>query len=273
VSVQDIFPESLQSQRRAGSNLAGRALAALDRWIARRAAAIVVISERFAEHYRRRRGVEAARIHVVPNWMPAKPADESPDAAEACRQRHGISRDALLLVYGGNVGVSAAVETVIPVLEQVGDVHLLIAGEGASLDLCRRLAARVAPDRIHFESPWTDTMGVLHAADIVVLPTRANQSATSVPSKLISYFLSARPVIAVALDDSDTASAVRDAGAGVVVRPDDPGALAEAIRAMSQLTAAERSSMGRAGLAWAKANMTAEACLPRLAEIIEQVSR
>src|SRR5205814_8020709 len=113
LSVQDIYPESLMSQRRRGSGLAARVLLALDRWIVRGAAAVVVISERFAEHYRRTRGLEASRIHVVPNWLPSAETEERAGASDACRDRNAIPRDAFLLVYGGNVGVSASVETAI----------------------------------------------------------------------------------------------------------------------------------------------------------------
>ena len=204
LSVQDIYPESLLSQRRRGSTVVARLLLAVDRRVARAAAAVVCISTRFADHYRRTRGVETSRIYVVPNWRSAEGTEEEPGSAAACRDRLGISRDAFLVIYGGNVGISAGVEQVIEAFRELGDtpeIHLLVAGAGASLDACRRLAAEVAPSRMHFEERWTGTMSVLHAADIAVLPTLAAQSMVSVPSKLISYLLAARPVAATALPD------------------------------------------------------------------------
>ncbi|HEX9368806.1 MAG TPA: glycosyltransferase family 4 protein [Vicinamibacterales bacterium] len=273
ISVQDIYPESLASQRRPGSGVLTRVLVAIDRRVVRGAAAVVVISETFAEHYRRLRGVDPARLHVVRNWLSAEGTEEDPAAAGACRDRHGIPRAAFLLVYGGSVGRAAAVETAIEAVRDLDDVYFLIAGEGASLDDCRRLAARIAPERVRFENPWPGTMDVLHAADALVLPTLAGQSAVSVPSKLIGYLLAGRPVVAAVLDASDTAATVLDSGAGLVVAPGDPRRLAEAIRAMRILPADERRRMGRAGRTWAVANVTAEACLPRLVDVIEEASR
>lgn len=272
VSVQDIYPESLASQRRPGSRLVSRVLLAIDRGVVRSAAAVVVISKTFAEHYRRLRGVDPSRLHVVRNWLPGDGTEEVPGPADACRDRHGIPRDAFLLVYGGSVGTSAAVETAIDAVGGLDGMHLLIAGEGASLEQCRRLAARVAPGRIHFEHPWTGTMDVLHAADALVLPTLAGQSAVSVPSKLTGYLLAGRPVVAAVLDTSDTAATILESGSGVVVSPDDPRRLADAIRAMTRLSAEERRGMGRSGRAWAIANVTAAACLPRLVKVVEAVS-
>jgi glycosyltransferase involved in cell wall biosynthesis len=276
VSVQDIYPESLTSQQRTGSGVAGSVLMAIDRRIMRGAAAVVVISERFAGHYRRTRGVDPSRIHVVPNWLSSLGTEEVRGPAESSRDRNGIPSEAFLLTYGGNVGVSAAVETVIEAfrhLQNEADVHLLVAGDGASLDNCRRLAAEIDPRRIHFQNPWSGTMDVLHAADAVVLPTRGAQSTASVPSKLISYLLAGRPVLALAVAGSDTADAVLASGAGVVVEPDDPGALAQAIRSMKRLPREERQRMGRAGRAWAMANVTTEVCLPRMIAIVESVAR
>jgi len=276
LSVQDVYPESLTSQGRRGSGLAARLLLAIDRWIVRKAKALVVISRRFAEHYQRTRSVDASRIHIVANWLSSEGTEEIGDVASACRDRNGIPSDAFLVTYGGNVGVAAAVETVIEAFRHIDDaqnVHLLVAGDGASLDDCRRLAAEIAPGRIHFQTQWRSTMDVLHAADAVVLPTRAAQSNVSVPSKLISYLLAGRPVIAAALPESDTAAMVLESGAGVVVEPDDPIALAGAVRKMAERTRDERLRTGSAGRAYAMASMTTEACLPRLIDIVESAAR
>jgi glycosyltransferase involved in cell wall biosynthesis len=270
-SVHDVYPETLVSQRRAGVGIIGRVLLAIDRVVVRRAVAVVVVSNRFAEYYRRTRGVEASRMHIVPDWLPSAGTEEAPGAGEASRARNGIPAGAFLLTFGGNITISAAVETVIEAFRHVddNDVHLLVAGAGASLDDCRRLAAEIAPRRIHFESPWTGKMDVLYAADAVVLPTHADQSMVSVPSKLINYLLSARPVLAMAQPGSDTAATILASGCGVLIPPDDMRALADAIGAMKGLPGEERQRMGRAGRAWAMANVVSEVCLPRLIAVVE----
>lgn len=277
LSVQDVYPESLTSQGRSGRGFVVRILRAIDRWIVQNAKALVVISRNFAEIYRRTREVESSRIHVVPNWLSSEGTEDASDAAEACRSRNGIPRDAFLVTYGGNVGVAAAVETVIEMFRHLSDapkVHLLVAGEGASLDDCWRLAAAIAPDRIHFQNVWPgNTMDVLHAADAVILPTRAAQSQVSVPSKLISYLLAGRPVIAAVLRESDTAAMVIESGAGVVVNPDDPKGLAGAVREMAQRSRDERLRIGSAAREWAMTHVTTEACLPRLIDIVESAAR
>ena len=67
---------------------------------------------------------------------------------------------------------------------------------------------------------------ILGAADVLILPTRVRQSLVSVPSKLMSYMLAARPVIALALPQSDLAEVVERSGCGWIVEPDQPERLA-----------------------------------------------
>lgn len=273
VSVQDVYPESLVSQGRlASSSVIHRAILAIDRFVVRKAAGVILISPQFARHYAETRGLDESTMRVVPNWLSHEGTEESPEASAECRVRNGIPSDAFLLTYGGNVGAAAGVETIIDAFARPGidpHVHLLVAGEGASLAACRRLAFRAAPDRIHFQPQWPGGLDVLHAADVVVLSTRGAQSAASVPSKLISYLFSARPVIAMALEGSATAEVVREAGCGMVIPPDDVRRFAESVAAFSAMPAETRRELGRAGRAWALANVTRDVCLPVVLDLLE----
>ena len=217
ISIQDVYPEALVAQHRIRDDgLLARFMRWIDRLIARHSADVIVISESFAEVYRNRRGVPADRVHVIPNWVDERAISSDSDGAEI-RAEMGIPADAFLMVYGGNVGVAAGLEGVIQAFDtwplDTPKPYLLVAGAGASLDACRTLAARVASDHVRFLTPWpTEKTGpVLSAADVLVLPTQGAQSLVSVPSKLISYMLSGRPVIAQAIPGSDLAHTVEDA--------------------------------------------------------------
>jgi colanic acid biosynthesis glycosyl transferase WcaI len=276
LSVQDLYPESLASQGRVASNAwLSRMVQRIDRWIAHSARALVVISERFAETYRSVRGVQKDRIHVIPNWG-RDPGIGVSEAGDDIRLRMGITPDAFLLVYGGNVGVAAGVETVVEAMRHVKNerVVLLVAGAGDRLQSCRALAAGMQRDSVRLLSPWpTDqTLPVLTAADVLVLPTLADQSLSSVPSKLISYSLAARPVLALALPKCDLAAAIDEAGGGWVIAPDDPRALAAMIDQISTLGRNELRRIGAAARDYALSHYTDTVCVPQLAEIIERAA-
>jgi colanic acid biosynthesis glycosyl transferase WcaI len=69
VSIQDLYPESFLAQRRlSDTHVIVRLLRAIAERIARSSRFIVVISDRFAEIYRRTRGVGDRWLRVIPNW-------------------------------------------------------------------------------------------------------------------------------------------------------------------------------------------------------------
>src|SRR5258707_12055727 len=121
VSVQDVYPESLVAQGRlVSSSIIHRAVLAVDRFVVRKAAGVILISPQFARRYTETRGLDESTMHVVPNWLSHEGTEESPGASAECRARNGIPSDAFLLSYGGNVGGAAGVETIIETFSRHG---------------------------------------------------------------------------------------------------------------------------------------------------------
>jgi colanic acid biosynthesis glycosyl transferase WcaI len=142
------------------------------------------------------------------------------------------------------------------------------------LAACRSLAREVSVDRISFHTPWPaeETSKVLGAADVLILPTRGSQSLVSMPSKLISYMLAARPIIALSLPQTDLAEVVEQSGCGWIVEPDRPDLLATKIKEAMASGPATLVQRGRAGREFALQQFTREECLPRVIEIVEKAA-
>ena len=267
LSVQDVYPESLMSQGRLStSGWLYRLLRKCDQIISRSATELIVISLGFRKLYETDRGISVQRLHMIPNWGDGKRIQGDSIVAAQFRQKLGIPADAFVAVYAGNVGVASNAEILVDVFAKLKThpwIYLVIAGEGARLDTCRVKIAQQNLDRILIHSPWkTDETGpVLEMADILLLPTKAEQSLLSIPSKLISYFLSARPVVAAVLPESDTAMAVLNNGAGWVVEPDSVEAMLGAVLAASKLSAEKLRQMGKAGRDYANSESYARSML------------
>lgn len=274
LSVQDVYPESLVSQGRIREGgLFSRGMLWVDRGIARRSRALIVLSERWAWLYQNGRGVPASRISVIPNWFEVGAIDYTVGRAPG-RALLGIPEDAFVLAYGGNVGVAAGVETVIEAFSLVKEkqnLYLVIAGEGSRLEACRERATQVDPKRIIFRSPWPqeETSMILSIADVLVLPTQGRQSLASVPSKLVAYLLAERPVLALTQEESDLAEVIRSAGCGWVVPPDKPQRLADKINEVIRTPQSDLKMQGSAGRDFAISRFTSETCLTRVVELIE----
>ena len=71
---------------------------------------------------------------------------------------------------------------------------------------------------------------VMMAGDVHIVTVKRGLEGVVVPSKLYSTLAAGRPVLAVAPKESDAARIVTECGCGVAVDPDDPAAVAVAIR-------------------------------------------
>lgn len=276
-SVQDLYPESLiLLGRLSPRGLAARALRAIDRRISRGSRFVIVISARFEETYRVSRGIRAERLLVIPNWGDSSVVPEA-ESSRRFRETLGVGADERLVAFGGNIGVAAGADRIVEAARLLGDgdrVRIVIAGGGSEAERVRRLAAEIADRRVIVHSPWPseETAALLGAADAFVLPTYGEQSLASVPSKLIAYLQAGKPVLAVALPESDLARAVEGAGAGWVVPPDHPARLAEALREIGRAPAETLRALGDAGARYARENLSRERCLPRVIDALDRAA-
>ncbi len=70
---------------------------------------------------------------------------------------------------------------------------------------------------------------VLAAGDLHLVPLRTGLARSSVPSKLYSILAAGRPVLASVDADTEVATTIERAGAGVSVLPEDPDAFCAAL--------------------------------------------
>jgi putative colanic acid biosynthesis glycosyltransferase WcaI len=274
ISVQDIYPESLISLKKIkpGGPVA-RMLKSFDTCIARAASALVVISERAEHIYSRERGIPHKQIHCIANWRPKR---ERP-TVEMARQQRDIWRvkaDTFLIVFAGSVVPACGLEVVIHAVSRLKDgplAHLMIAGSGSDLDSCKRMVEQLQTGNVEFGGSFLEeqTFEILAAASILILPTQGDQSLVSMPSKLISYMMSGRPIVALACPESDLARVVNTSGCGWTVAPGDVDGLAQLIRTILPLESSELARRGSLGREYALAHFSTEACLPRLITVME----
>ncbi|WP_366180177.1 glycosyltransferase family 4 protein [Actinomyces timonensis] len=192
----------------------------------RRADAIVTTTESFAQALRERgmRRVEVIRNSAAPSdWaLPAPPP-----------RRHGDDgRPELRVVYLGTVGrsqgLAAAVEAAALAERRGARLRLRIVGDGARAARIRATAERlgapvemlplVAPGAVAEHYTWADTV-------LVSLQDWPAMSMT-VPSKLYEALATGRHISGAVAGEA--AGIIRSASAGLVVPPQDPGALAAA---------------------------------------------
>jgi glycosyltransferase involved in cell wall biosynthesis len=112
---------------------------------------------------------------------------------------------------------------------------------------------------------------VLAAADMLLVNQRASVTNMSLPGKLTSYFASGRPLVAAVSPESETARELAATGSGVLVTPDQPGLLLEAIRKLAA-DPDRQDELGGAGARYAHTTLSAAQALAGLTDLVETVA-
>ena len=112
-------------------------------------------------------------------------------------------------------------------------------------DIVAGLASEKGLRNVHFhpQVPLDEIPPILAASDALLVPLSGHPTFEQfVPSKMVDFMATGKPVILSAAGES--ARILVRAGAGVVVRPESPADLAEAIRWLAEHPA-EAAAMGK----------------------------
>ncbi|HZC43969.1 MAG TPA: glycosyltransferase [Acidobacteriaceae bacterium] len=174
------------------------------------------------------------------------------------RRMLGIAEDEILV---GNIscfrkvkGIPQFIDAARIVLQQEPRMRFLVVGDGSEYGLvAERIRRYGLGDRIHLAGQQTDVFPYLAAMDIGVLSSLAEGFSNS----LLEYMASGLPAIATEVGGNREALE----GAGILVAPDNPEALAEAILELrpealrQQLALAARQRVERFSLPRAEKRM------------------
>jgi glycosyltransferase involved in cell wall biosynthesis len=182
------------------------------------------------------------------------------------RERLGLPKDAAICLHAGNMGYKQNLENVIEcarlAAERDGRLLFVLMGDGNRRSYLEGLAGQYKLPNVCFLPLQSKALfpNALAAADLLLVNQRGTVGDMSLPGKLTAYFVSGQPVIAAVARDSETAREVAVSGAGVVVEPDDPGALLDAIEGLLG-DPAKCDRLGAAGKRFAREKLTPSAAL------------
>lgn len=184
--------------------------------------------------------------------------DEKPFLEYFKRQDMRPSDNTFTFMYVGNVGPLAGIEVLFDAFEKtkLNDARLVIAGSGPAKDDLRLKARHYACTIEFWDVPTGKVPETQAKADVLLLPVKKGYARYSVPSKLIAYMFSAKPIIASVDSDSDTAKCVKESGAGWVVEPDDAQRIAAIMRNAFRKPRHVLNEMGEKGLAFSVENFS-----------------
>ena len=178
-------------------------------------------------------GLDPGRVLVAPDGVNLARFANLPSRSDA-KRAVGVRSAQPLVVYAGQLYRWKGVDTLVAAMAGVPQAELLVVGgQGDDLTRVQALASACAPGQVRFLGtvPPPRVPALLAAADVIVLPNSAQAEISArytSPLKLFEAMAAERAI--VASDLSSLREVLRHEQNALLVRPDDPEALAAGLR-------------------------------------------
>ena len=273
LNIQDLWPDTVAASGMKGTGLLARMLNGACNFVYRRAVHIVIQSDAMRDVLIER-GVPPEKLTVVWDW-----ADDALLARPRAPNRAALGPpERFTFVYGGNLGLAQALEHVVRAAkigaDKGGAFDLVLVGDGVEAQALRRLAGEIGASNVRFidRLPVEEAVSLFEAADALVVHLADKKLfEATVPSKTGFYMAMGKPVLAGVRGAA--ADILRGADAGLVVPPEDPAAMADAMIEMSGYSAERLAEMGRNGKRHYDQHMTFEIGTNTMIRVIAEVEK
>lgn len=254
--------------------LVGRYYMRVDRAFARQSHAIVLITEDFRSQMLAW-GVPASRLTVIPNWAPLADLPVCPKDNAWSRQ-HGL-HDRFCIMYCGTLAMKhnpALLLELARKFRHVPDARVVVISEGTAAEWLKRQAASEGLSNLVFFPflRFADMPMAMASADILVAILEADAATASVPSKVLTYMCSGRPLLLAVPAENLAARTVLRARAGLVVSPDDLAAFGEAAERLARGDD-ERLQLGSNARSYAERTFDIVAIADRFENVLNGIVR
>jgi colanic acid biosynthesis glycosyl transferase WcaI len=264
--VQDLWPETLAAVGAVRSGWILDLIGRLVRFIYNGCDLLLVQSRSFIRSITGH-GAAEKKIRYFPN-----PAESlyTPVAVRG-EERQPELPAGFLVVFAGNIGAAQDFPTILAAADrtrQQPDIHWVIIGDGRKKSWVEKeVAERGLQRTFHLlgRHPKEEMPKYFAQADVLLVTLRREPIfAMTIPSKVQSYLACGRPVIA-SLEGAGRL-VIEDAGAGLVVEPENAEKLAEAVETMYNSPESVRQEMASRARAYAMEHFDRQRLLARLEE-------
>ena len=266
--VQDIYPECLLTKGHKPwivRKLVMGLLKPLDAYYQRNAVRIRTISDEMANYLSVTRRIPREKYLIVNNWQ----NDE-----DFIGFSNSIPADKIRFVFVGSINLHANVEMIIQAFAEakIPNSELVIYGGGNRKDYCVGLVKQLGISNVRFGFVNRNEIPqVQSGASVLVLALSAGNGNLCLPSKLTSYMLSGKPILASVDHDSATSRYIKEAQSGLIVDPDNITSMVEGFKMMASIPKEQLQAMGDNSLRFAQQHLTKETNLKMVCNVIEEV--
>ena len=268
VTIQDIYPECLLTKSHIpgfAKKIINSILLPIDKYYQKHAYRVRTISDEMADYLSRTRKIDRNKYLVVNNWQNDDDFMNLPAAK---------SSDKIVFEYVGSINVHANVDLMIKAFSEanIPNSEFRIYGGGNQKEACQQLVKDMGLSNVTFGFVSRNEIpAVQAAASVLVLALPTGNGNLCLPSKLTSYLLSGRPVLASVDQDSSTKRILEGEGCGKTVVPDNKEAFIAGFKFFADKTHEQMTKMGERSREYAMAHLTREVNLSLVINTIKQI--
>lgn len=231
-NVQDIYPQTPIELGLMKNGLFIKFSEWIEKFIYKNTARIVVHSQGNRHYLITRKSLPPEKINVIHNWIDTEVLRPS-ERLNGFRQQHRLGNK-FVVCYAGTMGYAQDLLPTIEaahILKSDENVLFLLIGEGIQEPRWKREVESLGLKNVRFLPLQAKSIypSIIAASDIGIVPLTQNLHTPVVPGKLLDFMAGARPVIATANLDGDTAKIIREADCGHVFPPQGGRQVADAI--------------------------------------------
>ena len=268
IAVQDIYPECLLTKGHKPwvvKKLVMGLLKPIDVYYQRNAARIRTISDEMGDYLSTTRRVPREKYLIVNNWQ----NDE-----DFVNISNKVPTDILRFAFVGSINEHANVDIIIKAFAEanIPNSELVLYGGGNRKELCQNLVKQLGLNNVRFDFVKREQIPQVQSqASVLVLALPTGNGNLCLPSKMTSYMLSGKPILASVDPDSATTRYINEAECGISVNPDSISSMVEGFKAMASMTKEQLQTFGNNSLSFAKQHLTREINLRLVCDAIEEI--
>lgn len=253
VAIQDIYPECLLTKGNKPwivKKLVMGLLKPIDTYYQRNATRIRTISNEMGDYLSSTRNVPREKYLIINNWQNDEDFEGVPNE---------IPSDKFRFVFVGSINLHANVDLIIKAFAQadIPNSELVLYGGGNRKDYCVELVRQMGLNNVKFDFVKRDRIPQIQSqASVLVLALPSGNGDLCLPSKMTSYMLSGKPILASVDKNSATTRYIREADCGLSVEPDDISSLVEGFKNMASKSKDQLQTYGDNSRKYAAQHLT-----------------
>jgi colanic acid biosynthesis glycosyl transferase WcaI len=277
VAINDMAAQAAGEAGIARAGIAKRILAKFEYSAYNKATGAMVLCEGFRDALCKN-GYSGEKIKIIRSPINVDNIHPSIDKY-AFRRCYGISKDSFVVLWAGSMGIKQGLSNIIEAckLSQGLGVSVLwvLVGDGEA-----RHSLEAEAKKCNLESyikllpfqPEDHLSDLFSTADVLLLNQLSAVKNTVIPSKLLTYMAAGLPVLAAVNAESQGAELLRASAGGVLVEPENPGALIEGLKGLMN-DKKIREEMGERNRAYALENFDRKKILKAQEVFLMDVAR